>query len=139
MFDPNQIKLNVKILQKAMIFGDKGKFLTIKRAGGDFSRPNTWDFPGGWIIQGENPDEAMDEKVLTETGLICKSKKLGYMTYLYDKVKAEYTFFLCYEYRESFGKIRLSDEHTDHRWVDRDEFLKLKSVDYLQEFAKQLA
>lgn len=138
MFDPNLINLNVKILQKAIIYNDKGQFLAIKRAPEDFSRPNTWDFPGGWINQGENPDESIDEKVLAESGLMAKNKKLGYMTYLYDKHKSEYTFFLCYEYRELFGKVKLSPDHNDYRWVNRDEFLKLKSVDFLQEFVRKL-
>ena len=129
---------NVKVLLKAII--KKGdKFLVIQRSSDDVSRPNKWDFPGGNLEWGEDSMDCIVREIREETDLSVNGIRAFYVVSEKKTLKKE-LFWVQIGYVANYdcGEVKLSHEHQDYKWVDKDEFLKLESSDYLKEFVKNL-
>jgi len=125
---------NIKFLQKAVVFDKLGKkFLSIKRSPHAFSRAGTWDLPGGCVSFGENHEASLRREIKEETGLSVKKLKLIEVTTSYDKKNKIYTLFIGYSTKILSGKIILSCEHTDYKWVTSKEFT---SASFLKNLVK---
>lgn len=113
------------------------KFLLIKRAKSQSPNPDTWEFPGGGLEQGEKPRQAALRELEEETGLKAEIVKKGEKAEIsVEKGELEINPYLVKTRKE---KIELSEEHTDYKWLkidriasftDNDGVIKsLKSVD----------
>jgi 8-oxo-dGTP diphosphatase len=127
----------VRILLKATILKD-GKLLALKRSDKSFSRPGAWDFPGGNLEFGEDVEECILREIKEETNLKVKNLQSLHIISEIDEKKNIFWVEICYLCDYGKGEIKLSDEHSEYKWLKKNEFLKLKSADYLKEFAKQL-
>ena len=100
-------------VSKAVMFDDEGKLLILKRAPRLITElsPWEWDLPGGHGEKDESLSETLDREVWEETSLdIGKSTKIYTENYT--------TFFVSYEWE---GKISLSHEHDDYKWINPEE------------------
>ena len=98
-----------------IVLTDGEKFLMLKNDYG-------WDLPGGHIKVDEDPAVALKREVEEETGLkISDPKKIG--------GHKHFTFF-----KSSIpsGKIKLSDEHTDHKFYRLED---LENIQVVKHFA----
>ena len=75
----------------------------------------TWELPGGHLNVGENFKAAGIRETLEETGI--KISKLKLIMKQHD--------FRLYVSRPKVIKVRLSDEHTDYKWVNRHDIGRL--------------
>ena len=102
-----------------MIYKD-GKWLIVKRKDDEVAFPGKWQVPGGKVQGKENCISCLKREVLEETGLEVKN-----IRYLYDY---EFTrpdkhhvigiVFLC---DWESGEVKMSDAHTDFKWVTSEE------------------
>ena len=101
-------------VSKAVIFDGDGKILILKRAPKLVTEdvPWEWDLPGGHIEKGEKDFQAMAREVKEETGLTIIRAPDWYM------LEKETRFFLIEEWS---GKVSLSEEHAEYKWVDPKE------------------
>jgi 8-oxo-dGTP diphosphatase len=131
----NLFTQNIKFLQKAVIFhpDKKGVFLAIKRPETARSRPNCWDLPGGNVNFGERHDVSLRREIVEETQLEVDIVTPIHVLTNFDSHNNIYYLFIGYEAHAKDDKVTLSDEHTSHKWVTREEFLELKSADFLQD------
>lgn len=119
-----------QVTQKLLITNDKKQLLLLK----DVNHPKWWDVPGGRLnVQEYDIDlaEAVQREVDEELGADIKldiSRKpavLGRLR-LFDPILQQpvyrRVFVVCYEAKYLGGEIKLSDEHTDYKWVDIDSF-----------------
>lgn len=121
------------IPQKAEI--KKGnRFLIIRRAPTAHTNPNCWDFPGGMLENGENPEAGLKREVKEETNL--KVKVLGPAFVFTQKFKDHHAAFVVCKCKLVSGKLKLSWEHTAAKWATKEEILRLKIEPFLKGYLK---
>ena len=121
-----KILSNVRLIQKCIVVNHEGKILALKRAPDDHSRGGNWDLPGGGYEQGEDVLSAIKREVMEEVGLPVNSL---YPIYFTNRIgvnkgffQGETVFATCYMCSDWAGKVTLSSEHTQYRWVSPEEF-----------------
>ena len=130
----------LKFFQKAIISHptNPSLFLTMRRALDDESRPGSWDFPGGNVEFGEQNTQALKREVIEETGLVLKDCEIKFLDGFLDTQAQVYRLFAGFIATSTTDMITLSHEHSEYRWVTKDEFLTLDSATYLQSFLLSL-
>ncbi len=109
------------IVTKAYIYNTKTcKLLAIKRSNSD-ARPGVWENPGGGLKHYETANDGIKREVMEETGLIISNPE-----FLYDdplpNTNIVFKNYIAYTNRED---IILSNEHTDYRWLNVDDYLNI--------------
>jgi 8-oxo-dGTP diphosphatase len=84
---------------------------------------NFWELPGGKVEFGEDPKEALKREFQEEVGLqISVDKPIHLFSYLSDnnnRQTVDITFIITLEGENT--DIKLSPEHTEYAWVDKNE------------------
>lgn len=104
------------------------KYLLLQRSKNDDEDSGCWDLPGGGINFGEQPVTAAGREAKEEAGINIKIiKPLSVWAMPYQKQWSVETNILA---KYLSGKIKLSAEHSDYRWVTEKELraAKPKSV-----------
>jgi len=97
--------------------------------------PDFWDFPGGGLEDNEDPVEGIKREVLEETSLKIESIKVIWKTQA--EVNGNMVEYNVYSVKLLSGEIRLSHEHTEFKWLTKEELLKLKVEPYIKLFFKE--
>jgi 8-oxo-dGTP diphosphatase len=123
--------------QKAVVFNQEGKMLTMFRTETAPTRPNTWDLPGGDLDLGEDAIESIVREITEETGLAVTNVRPFDVESL---INPEGTFWITIAYyaQASSDDVKLSYEHNDYRWVTIDEFLEINTSKRAQRFIESL-
>lgn len=109
--------------QKAFIEKD-GQLLVL------FNEESKLDLPGGKIQEGENDLVAsLKREVKEETNLDIEIGQ-PFTTWYYDfgpqyRHVGKRVFIVGYKCKYVSGKLKLSNEHTDYRWVDKNTYTDL--------------
>jgi ADP-ribose pyrophosphatase YjhB (NUDIX family) len=90
-----------------------GRMLLLKRKNG------IWEFPGGGVDWGENPDQAAKRELKEETGLEVKGMRLlGITSAVFDKGGVrKHAIYIVYSGESTHGKHAISSEHAEARWL----------------------
>ncbi len=133
---------------KALIMNEKNEMLLLNSGPAErkHSDVDFWDFPGGRIKQEDGIDATLRREVEEELGISRKDVDIGK---LFDatisnfkalKDRNVYLMLLVYlcKLKSKKLKFRLSDEHSEHRWVPIGEAKKLLSVKYSKSFVEKL-
>lgn len=121
--------MKIKIITSIAI-ENNGKFLILKRSPHD-TMPRMWEFPGGKVDDGEKLKDSAKRETMEESGLI--PNKLEYKGYSERfsedrNVQSGYHTIVHHFYCDDFkGKVKLSEEHTDFKWVTKGEIMKMKA------------
>ncbi|MFA6035372.1 MAG: NUDIX hydrolase [Candidatus Micrarchaeia archaeon] len=94
-----------------------GKYLVMKRKNG------IWEFPGGGIEKGEEPEKAAEREAREETGL--KVKAGGLLCTTSAVFGRKYALYLVFSTLLKGGEAKISGEHAEMKWVSREELGKL--------------
>ena len=106
---------------KALIQNDEGKFLVIFKSDNEDIGPNEIDIPGGRVKFGEEVETCLLRKVKEETGL---EVRLDTISKTWSLVKENFHLIgITFIATSVGGKIKLSNEHTLFRWVDKNEII----------------
>lgn len=137
------------VAQKAII-QDKDKILLLKNAVTEFDNNSEWELPGGLVELNESLPTALDREVFEETKLKIKTIK-PFFTWDYWHKEFKYKdgrvldtkiIFIAYITKKISGKIILSHEHQDCKWVAKNEILKLNIAPYvlqvLEKYQKEI-
>jgi len=116
------------------ILKDNDLFLTVKRNENDDLFPGAWEFPGGHLEEGETLKEGLKRELKEEIGFTSDFEPI--ITHYYDEIKKENNELIhnleidfIINVDSSKIKIKLSNEHSDYKWVTKDS-------DYLDDFIK---
>lgn len=124
---------DIKFLQKAVVFHpDKPElFLALKRSPNSPSRPNDWDLAGGNVLFGELHEDSLRKEIDEEANLKVGALIPVQVITTYDSKKAIYNIFNGFYCKAKNNKVKISDEHSEYRWIKKEEFANLKLAQYL--------
>ncbi|MFA6005350.1 MAG: NUDIX domain-containing protein [Patescibacteria group bacterium] len=129
---------DMKFLQKAILYHPtENKFLILKRRPEELHRPNTWDLPGGNITYPEEHTDGILREIKEETGLAVTDLRPIQVRTNYNNEEKIYYLFIGHIGKSASGVVALSEEHTEYKWVTKEEFLKLGSADFLIDLVSQ--
>jgi ADP-ribose pyrophosphatase YjhB (NUDIX family) len=105
----------------ALVFDDRGRVLLARRAHDPYR--GLWDIPGGFLEEGEHPEDALRRELREETGLeIEPTEYLGvWMDSYGDGPGAVATLNLVWWARVVAGEPRPADDVSELGWFGRDE------------------
>lgn len=103
---------------KGVIYKE-GKFLLLKKKQESQDHFGFWELPGGGMEYDETPIEAMKREAWEETGLVIRV--IGPISTFYVKRPQKQIVGLIFLCETSDEDVRLSDEHQDYVFVDREE------------------
>ena len=124
-----KLQVGVKILLK----NQEGKFLVICRSAEKYPKVGRqWELAGGRIDPGSSLIENLKREVREETGLEITSEPK--LIAAQDIIKPHKHIVRLTYIGEARGEVRLSDEHTDYKWLSLREISVLEPLDeYLKE------
>ena len=101
------------VSQKAVVFDPEGWVLVLRDA-----KEGVWEFPGGRIDRGERAIEALDRELREETGLFVSVERPVFTATKRRRERRSkfFVYYLC-SVPEQTPTVRISDEHSAHRWV----------------------
>jgi 8-oxo-dGTP diphosphatase len=120
---------NVKFVQKALIKKD-GEYLFIKRSTIDENRPGKWDLPGGNIDRGENTIEALSREISEEVKIKCSNIK-PLITTSFTQEGDVFVMAVIYEADYKEGAVEISEEHSEYKWVSKEDIKNLDLQDWM--------
>lgn len=108
----------------AVTFHEENGFLLLKRASGRKRFPGKWEFPAGGLENDDKHAEVLRE-LEEETGLKGKILKTGES----HAVESDYGSFEVNPFLVLVdGEPELSKEHSEYRWVSKEEALEMDTV-----------
>lgn len=119
-----EFRVGVKILLK----NKEGKYLALCRSKIKYPEVGAkWDIAGGRIDAGTNLFENLQREVMEETGLtiIGEPKLLTAQ----DILKPDKHIIRLTYLGEADGEVKLSDEHSEYRWLTLEELNNLEPMD----------
>ncbi len=119
--------------QKVIILNREQKILALKAS----YKGLRWDLPGGQVEIPELHEAALKREVEEECGINITDIKPLQVTTGYNQETDEYFMFIGFSGQAASEKITLSSEHTEYRWVTKEEFLQLDATPYLLDFIKE--
>ena len=118
----------------ALIMKD-GKILIAKRSTGNKNVIGKWEFPGGKVEENETEKQAIEREIKEEFDILVRAEKFITNVISKDKkYKINLKLYLC-KYID--GKIKLND-HSDYKWVDRDDILDFDLADLDVELVRKM-
>ena len=117
------------------IIKDEENLLIVKRSENDSLYPGAWEFPGGHLEDGETLKQGLKRELKEEIGYDKEINPI--ITHYYDEIKEkngeiihdiEIDFIINVE--KDKVDVKLSDEHTDFKWVK-------KNSDLLDDYIKE--
>ena len=114
---------------KALIFNEEGKILVLKRNKEYYPKmKNLWDIPGGRVCEGGTLLGNLRREVKEETGMRVL-RILGILAVQNISIHGLSVVRITYISRVTHLKLKLSDEHTEFKWLSRANMLKMKGLD----------
>ena len=126
-----EIKVSIKMIVKDR----QGRCLLIKRSAASKANAHKWDFPGGKEDPGESFTESIAREVKEETGL--QVSIINPIGVAQSDAPEKRIFYIFVEGFFKKGKVILSSEHEEYRWVSSEEMLKMDFCPQFKEFVKQ--
>lgn len=124
----------MNVIVKGIILYEE-KVLILKRSNSDEINPGNWEFVGGTINFGEDLEEALLREIKEETSIKAKIEKILYAT-TYNTKPNRYDVIIVYKCHAKNSNVKLSDEHSEYRWVEEKELRQLVYKDIVDALDK---
>lgn len=109
------------VIAKVLVVNDAGEILVLRRSQTDTRRPGQWDFPGGWVEEGEDFTLAAVRETKEEAGIAIDRPPLVYaMSNIMDEHGAGTWLFFVGQVKGR-PEVTLSFEHDAYAWKTTDE------------------
>ena len=128
--------MNSFVVAKVLVVNEKGEVLVLRRSKTDERRPGQWDFPGGWVDEGEDILTAIKREAIEEAGLELADPKLVFAFSEITTAHGSGTWLVYVTHISGDPKITLSYEHDAHAWKNPYDLLKEITYDRQQKMLK---
>ena len=126
----------IVLVNRCIILDKKNRILLIRRSKNNYHSPGMWEFPGGKLDEGQDLSTALEREVLEETGLlIIPMTRIAYTESSIiprGKYKGLPYVVLIGVGKLLGGKIKLSEEHDDFKWVTEKEAHNMELKDEIK-------
>ncbi|MDP1553165.1 MAG: NUDIX domain-containing protein [Methanobacteriaceae archaeon] len=123
------------LVVRAIIKDYNNNILILKRAPDSRSNPECWELPGGKVEPGESFDDAMIREIKEETNLkISLKRAVGIAQQDLDHVHSVHIIMTV---QVDSGDIKISEEHTDYKWVSLEKIKSFKLSNWFESFLKE--
>ncbi len=120
----------IVILMVTALIERNGKYLVLQRSEKNITNKNKWQFPEGKVKPGEDLLKALRRELLEETSLILTNAKLfGIHSSILKEVHRIFRVFRVIFRCKVIGKVKLSKEHKDFKWLSLKEIEKLDFIE----------
>jgi 8-oxo-dGTP diphosphatase len=119
-----------RVLCEVVLSDREGKILILRRSSSDKRRPGQWDVPGGHLDPGELLVGAAARELQEESGLALEPRSLRLVYAISGRrgdINAVWLFFAGQ--LSSNETIKLSDEHSEYKWVNLEQAIDLIEYD----------
>lgn len=99
--------MDTEQVRKVVLINDENKVLILKSSDLNVNHAGEWDLPGGHIHEGEDDIEGLMREVKEETALDIANPEM-----ILHAGRKKY-----YKSSDYSGTLKLSEEHTEHKWV----------------------
>lgn len=110
---------DISLVTKCFILNDSGELLILKRSMDSPIRPGGWDLAGGKVEKHEDPNMSILREISEETSLKVGDARVVYIS---SELASAFIITLFYVAKYIEQTINLSDEHTEFRWITKQEF-----------------
>lgn len=119
--DYKHIAANMPILCVDMVAVKDGKYLLVKRDNNPLK--GQWWVPGGRMLRGETPEEAVHRKMKEEVGLdVNIISRIGFYNEIFteNELDIDYVHTLSVVFIVSVkdGEVKLDKQSTEYKWAD---------------------
>jgi 8-oxo-dGTP diphosphatase len=111
------------------------KILIVRRSADDAIGSDTWECPGGKLEFGEDLVSGLCREIQEETGLAVQIGKLAYATTFRTSENRQIVLLVYYCLAES-PHVRLSGEHSDFLWANRQQIEEKLDPGILADFSR---
>jgi len=127
-YDPNYVPQESYFLLgvKVIVYDTDNNILLLQRSE-KIPRPLGWDFPGGGVDKGEDPETAGLRELFEETGLVVE--KLNLLNTFYGKTREKDYVIIGYSAFAEDTNVALSWEHIAHKWMTPSQAVDLSLPD----------
>jgi 8-oxo-dGTP diphosphatase len=112
--------LKADLVSGLLPVGEDGRMLLLQRPTG------TWEPPAGRLQPGESFEQGAVRELYEETGILASPQRI-IATWVGEAPSGRRLASVTYAGRTDGEKVRLSEEHLDHRWVTLEEWMSLAS------------
>ena len=120
----------IVILMATALIEKNGKYLVLQRSENNITNKNRWQFPEGKIKFGESVLKALKREVEEETNLVVVDAKLfGIQSNILNEAHGVFRMFRTIFKCKVLGKLKLSEDHKDFKWVGLKEMEKLDFIE----------
>ncbi len=127
------------IIVHTIVYNSNKEILLLKRSINDSVLPNYWDIPGGTLEDGEDPMSGAIRETIEETGIKIDKSSLFFYTSNIDTQKNKQFVRMIFIAQTSDPQVILNKEdHEGYKWIDINDQIQLKVVDYVYDCFKLL-
>jgi len=115
----------------------EGRVLALKRSARKDAAPGIWEAISGRLEPGEEPLEAVIREIREESGLVVRVDPRPWAAFSTDR--AGVPMLIVYYVADWIaGEFRLSEEHSEGRWMDAAEFAASTPIPRLAQAVREV-
>jgi len=122
------------VIVKGIILNEN-KVLILKRSDKDRINPGKWEFVGGKINFNETLEDALKREVMEEASIDIVIDEILYATN-YKTNSSRNDVVIVYKCHSINNNVKLSNEHSEFKWVTEEEMRKLLIKDLIEDLEK---
>lgn len=113
------------------------RILGMKRSSTKDAAPDIWEAVSGRLEPGEDPLEGVIREIREETGLVVRVDPRPWAAFTTDRAGVP-MIIVYYVATWIAGEVRVSEEHSEARWLTAAEFAKLTPIPHLAQAVREV-
>lgn len=113
------------------------RILGMKRSKTKDAAPDIWEAVSGRLEPGEDPLEGVIREIREETGLVVRVDPRPWAAFTTERAGVP-MLIVYYVAQWIAGEVRISEEHSEARWMDSTEFARLTPIPRLAQAVREV-